>query len=414
MSFDLFAYKELKDIVSDCEDRYDQIERSVLHPQFQKLCREKQSREFTARLDGYMMALEDELMNFRDIEYRGCELKESRIIDLFYFKFMDIPLLSRMEAVAEYFIDEVETLRDRDLSEEEKEEITEKFLRMYETRDCYILYSRFLEEQGMKPLPRVTFEKRKLKYEDVYPVLYLKYSLYRARTSNGIKHLVVDEMQDYSWIQYLLLKKLFPCRMTILGDRAQTMEEHQQDVLGFLPKIFGKDIRRIIMNRSYRNTVEIAEYANQLAGIQDMELFERHGKPVEESSFPDRESALDQVLEIWKEASSRFETAALVFLTEKEARYAASYLKEIINADSAPENTDKEVISVSYLDRNSQTFHKGLTVTTFYLAKGLEFDQVFGLFRKEMEDCADSIQKQARYITATRALHELFMYSFQS
>ena len=73
---------------------------------------------------------------------------------------------------------------------------------MYETRDCYILYSRFLEEQGMKPLPRVAFEKRKLKYEDVYPVLYLKYSLYRAGTNNGIKHVVVDEMQDYSWIQY--------------------------------------------------------------------------------------------------------------------------------------------------------------------------------------------------------------------
>ena len=134
------------------------------------------------------------------------------------------------------------------------------------------------------------------------------------------------------------------------------------------------------MNRSYRNTVEIAEYANQLAGIQDMELFERHGRPVEESSFPDRESALDQVLEIWKEASSRFETAALVFLTEKEARYAASYLKEKINADSATENTDKEAVSVSYLDRNSQTFHKGLTVTTFYLAKGLEFDQVVSVY----------------------------------
>lgn len=74
--------------------------------------------------------------------------------------------------------------------------------------------------------------------------------------------MVVDEMQDYSWIQFVLLKKLFPCKMTILGDKAQTMEEQQQDVLKFLPKIFGRDIRKIVMNRSYRNTMEIAQYAN--------------------------------------------------------------------------------------------------------------------------------------------------------
>ena len=340
-------------------------------------------------------------MNFRDIEYKGCELKESRIIDLFYFKFMDIPLLSRMEAVAEYFIDEVETLRDRDLSEEEREEITERFLKMYETRDCYVLYSRFLTSEGLDPLPHVTPEKRRLKYEDVYPVLYLKNSLYRSRSNHGIKHLVVDEMQDYSWVQYLLLKKLFPCRMTILGDRAQTMEEQQQDVLGFLPKIFGKDIRRIIMNRSYRNTVEVAEYANHLAGICDMELFERHGKPVQEKNFSTKTEALDEVLKIWKESEDRFETAALVFLTEEEARWAASYITEKL------EDCGSDAGKISYLDRNSQTFAKGLTVTTFYLAKGLEFDQVFGVFEGGR---APSIQNQAQYITATRALHELYMF----
>ena len=65
-----------------------------------------------------------------------------------------------------------------------------------------------------------------------------------------IKHLVVDEMQDYSRLQYLILKMMFPCRMTILGDKAQTMEDEAQDVLGFLPKIFGKEIRRIVMNKS--------------------------------------------------------------------------------------------------------------------------------------------------------------------
>ena len=123
-----------------------------------------------------------------------------------------------MEAVAEYFIHQVETPRDRDLSEEEKDEVTEKFLGMYGTRDFYVRYSRFLDREGFRPLPRRPLEKRRLKYEDVYPVLYLKYHLTRCREHRDIRHLVVDEMQDYSWIQYLILKKLFPCRMTILGD----------------------------------------------------------------------------------------------------------------------------------------------------------------------------------------------------
>ena len=60
----------------------------------------------------------------------------------------------------------------------------------------------------------------------------------------------------------------------------------------------------------------------------------------------------------------------------------------------------------SYLHRDSTSFCKGLTVTTFYLAKGLEFDQVFtAFFHRE-----NPLYKQAAYISATRALHELFVY----
>lgn len=39
MSFDLFAYRELKGIAADCEDRYDQIERVIICPESQELCR---------------------------------------------------------------------------------------------------------------------------------------------------------------------------------------------------------------------------------------------------------------------------------------------------------------------------------------------------------------------------------------
>lgn len=402
MSFDLFAYRELQDIVGDCEDRYDQIEHTVLNPKIQDICREKQSPEFVSKLEGFVLRLEDELMNFRDVEYRGCTLSEKEIIDLFYFKFLDVPLLSRMHSVAEYFIDQVETLRDRDLSDEEREEVMECFRSMYETRDCYVLYSRFLEKEGYRPLPHCQIEKRRLRYEDVYPVLYLKYTLYQCRNHHGIKHVVVDEMQDYSWIQYLLIRKMFPCRMTILGDKAQTMEDETQDVLKFLPKIFGKDIRKIVMNRSYRNTMEVAQYANHLTGIEDMELFERHGEPVDERTFLSTEEALETVLEKWLNRREEFETEALIFLTEREAEHAFLYIEKRLK-EIAPEAENQ----LCYMNRDSQSFKKGLTVTTFYLAKGLEFDQVFGIFEEDRES---GLQYQAKYITATRALHELHMY----
>ena len=402
MSFDLFAYRELKDIVGDCEDRYDQIEHTVLNPKIQDICREKQSPEFVSKLDGFVLRLEDELMNFRDVEYRGCTLSEKEIIDLFYFKFLDVPLLSRMHSVAEYFIDQVETLRDRDLSDEEREEVMECFRSMYETRDCYVLYSRFLEKEGYRPLPHCQIEKRRLRYEDVYPVLYLKYTLYQCRNHHGIKHVVVDEMQDYSWIQYLLIHKMFPCRMTILGDKAQTMEDETQDVLKFLPKILGKDIRKIVMNRSYRNTMEVAQYANHLTGIEDIELFERHGEPVDERTFSSTEEALETVIEKWLNRREEFETEALIFLTEREAEHAFLYIEKRLK-EIAPEAENQ----LCYMNRDSQSFKKGLTVTTFYLAKGLEFDQVFGIFEEDRES---GLQCQAKYITATRALHELHMY----
>ena len=294
-------------------------------------------------------------------------------------------------------------------TKKERAIVMEKFMNMYETQDLYVIYSRFLESCGYPGLPHVQLQERKLRYEDVYPVLYMKYRLLRQTSHNGIKHLVVDEMQDYSRLQYLILKMMFPCRMTILGDKAQTMEDEAQDVLGFLPKIFGKEIRRIVMNKSYRNTVEIASYANQLAGITDMDLFDRHGDPVEELFFKGKkqqamEAALDELVNKLQLGAEQFETAALILRTESEAKEAARILKEKL------ENTGFDMENrFSYLHRDSTSFCKGLTVTTFYLAKGLEFDQVFSLF-----PAADQspIAKQGRYIAATRALHKLHMYEY--
>lgn len=428
MSFDLFAYRKLQDTAADCEDRCDQIEREMRDPKAAERFALKQSQAFVDQMEGFALELEDELMNFSDVSYKSFVKSESEIITLFYDKFADIPLLSRMDAVAETFIDEIETLLNRDLPEEERIPLIEKFRKMYETMDFYVLYNRFLKKEGYQTLPRRPLEKRKLRYEDVYPVLYLKYRLETQQEDSGVRHLIVDEMQDYSMIQYLIIQRLFKCKMTILGDREQTMDGDQQDVLTFLPKIFGKDIRRIVMNKSYRNTIEIASYANKLAGITEVELFERHGKPVEEKEFTGLTEALERVVkelrlekqtvaeadeDMPENAASEtdgtetgeelsYETAAVITRTADEAREAYYILQKKLEAEGFD---TKERLSL--LHRDSTNFKKGLTVTTFYMAKGLEFDQVFSVFPGT--DRSPIVQR-ARYIAATRALHELYMY----
>ena len=402
MSFDLFAYRELQGTVADCEDRWHQIEK-MLHGQSiqdQERYQWKQSKEYVRAVEGFLVELEDRLIDFHGVKYKGYEKTAEELLEMFYFKFQNVPLLSRVEALMDYFIDEYETLNKRDLSEEELEVVREQVQKMYVTTDLYEIYNWLLEENGWPLLPDLPRERRILDYEDVYPILYLRYRLCAVTAHKNIRHLVIDEMQDYSYLQYVILERMFACNMTILGDRAQTIGEKMQDVLRFLPKIFGKNICKIEMNKSYRNTIEIARYAESMNGVSGIEYIKRHGKEVEEMQLSTWEDAVEAVLKrvnvstgvIGRSEVEPYETAAVLTMTEEEARKIYEYLK-------------KKREDVFYIDRDSSNFRKGITVTTFYMAKGLEFDQVF---------VAGGTQdhpffRQFRYICATRALHELYI-----
>ena len=395
MSFDLFAYRELKDVIADCEDRYHHIEKRMQYQdaEAEERYHWKQSQDFVGAVEAFLVLLEDDLMNFRRFEYRGFVKTAEELVQLFYFKFTEHPLLSRMEAVMEYVLDEYETLARRSIEEEEKALIHEWFMSMYETRDIYQIYNWILEENGFPTLPDVPLENRVLSYEDVYPILYLKQRLCAMKKHKNIRHLVIDEMQDYSYLQYVILQNMFSCNMTILGDKAQTVDDRQQDVLRFLPKIFGKEIRKIEMKRSYRNTLEIAEYASGITGLTGIEYLERHGKPVVEQVVSSEKEGLKDALNQVDVGPDRYETAAILTMTEAQAKAAYKYVKQ-----------HRE--DVFYIDRDSSEFCKGITVTTYYLAKGLEFDQVFVLGGEK----ENPFYSQFKYISATRALHELYVY----
>ena len=408
MTLDVYAYRQLRDLAYDCEDRYDYVEKElagIISKKRQEENRYKQSKGFINRMEGFIIRLEDELVNFTDISYGSHEITADQILELFYFKFPEQPLLTRMEFVADYFIDEIETIKGRDLSEENRQEIREGFFSLYQCRDIYEIYRRFCEIEGVHMPPRAAVNERIIPYEDVYPLLYLKERLVKHRVDLSIRHLVVDEMQDYTWLQFTLLSRMFQCRMTILGDRAQTIEDTRRDVTKFLPSVFGKKTRILYMNKCYRNTSEIAEYANVLAGITRMELVERHGDPVKELQFSQLEGAAAGIADLVAERSDSFETAAVIVLTKDEASEVSVLLKEALEEKGYDVGT-----RFSLLHSGSKKFCRGLTVTTFYLAKGLEFDHVYGLFPAG-EDAP--LVKQAKYITATRAMHKLWMAEYR-
>ena len=391
MTLDDYAYRELA-AWGEAQDKYDELE-SVLHGTQNEEAEYKQSRAFVQELDLFLMQQEWENVEIQDFQYKKIFCPEETISKLFYEKYCDIPMLARMEKIAEYLIDERETLLGHDLEEEEKAKILEKINKMYLCTDILELYNRFLAETGRETQ---LITGREIPYEDVYPLLYLKYTMNELPKRRRVRHVVIDEMQDYSYLQYRILQKLFDCPMTILGDRKQTMGEKQQDVMKFLPEIYGKKICYIDMKKSYRSTCEIMNYADQITSEKSgAEYVERHGmapKVEHAESFADMLDKLGTDLK----KEDRYRTMGVLCLTQEEADRIHAELKE-------------RSIEADLLTKDSMKFHTGISVMPFYLAKGLEFDAVYIPNRQKYQS---GLEQQALYINITRALHQLKLYEY--
>ena len=398
MTFDLYAYKELKKY-KDTEDRYVYLERLLTLPEkeaweYQARVAEKQSKDYVLELNEFVLFLEDSLMNFKDFNYKKMHRTGQELRTLFYDKFPDIPILERIKTIAEYIIDEEETLSGKELDPLEREIVIDKLERMYESKDFYVLYNRFLEESGREPIRETA---RAIPYEDVYPLLYLKHLLHGSIKRTGIKHLLVDEMQDYSYMQFLVLSKMFSCPMTILGDREQQAAPGRLDTQALCKEIFGKEAKLLTLKKSYRSTSEITRFANRIAGIEGEAAFERPGKEPEWTMSKNEADMQDKIMEkLTNTQKDSFETIAILTTTEEQAERLYIALK------------DK--LQVHMLSPNSNKMEKGIVITTFYLAKGLEFDSVHIAYAPEEEKLTE-YQRQILYIGATRALHELTVYS---
>lgn len=113
--------------------------------------------------------------------------------------------------------------------------------KMLTIKDTFTLYKDFyqyLDAQDMFVSPG----KKTLEWEDVFPFLYLMAAFEGIEENRSVKHLVIDEMQDYTPIQFAVLNMMYPCQKTNLLYIACTRAMHKLTLFytgnpsPFLPK----------------------------------------------------------------------------------------------------------------------------------------------------------------------------------
>ncbi|WP_291290729.1 UvrD-helicase domain-containing protein [Enterococcus sp.] len=232
-------------------------------------------------------------------------------------------------------------------------------------------------------------EENTLAYSDAFPYLFFKWKIEGLPINHQIKHLVIDEMQDYSLLQFYLLDQLFPCQKTICGDVSQNLLSEDPDLLTQIQTII-PDSRVITFNRSYRSSYEIMTYAKRFTTNQDLQPVERHGKVVAEihlTKEQDKWTELRQQIASFQQSSYR--TCGIICQTEAAMTAIKQQLVEV---------------PLTCLTKEAKAMAEGVILTTPQFAKGLEFDQVI------LPDVhAHQLTKKSNllYTSCSRALHEL-------
>ena len=269
-------------------------------------------------------------------------------------------------------------------------------------RSIYDMYREFLTQQREKGAD-VSIPEREF---DVYDLAALAYLYRRIRETEVISeahHIVIDEAQDFGMLVYRVLASCIrSCTYTIMGDVSQNIHfgyglNDWEELRGLL--LSGDRDTFGILKKSYRNTVEISEFAARILEHGSFtpyaaEPIIRHGDPVRVERAADRKTLLASCAECclgWQKKG--YDTIAVICRSREEAARTAGELKKLI--------------PVAESDLEKAVFQSGVMVLPVEFTKGLEFDAVLILDPDRKAYPSDDGNAKLLYVAATRALHEL-------
>ena len=352
----------------------------------------KSSSEILKKLDEYVNYLENEGFNVTDITVKGKPVPAWFIKESFE-RYKRMPLLKRFNEVVREIVENVFRYYGLEIQYKDRTALHNTIRKMFPSYNPRMLYKGFYVWLG-KPELLKTKAGNKYEWSDVYAFIYLKSRLEGIKSNPAVKHLVIDEMQDYSEVQYKVLSMLYPCKKTILGDINQSVNPFSSSNLSVIEKVFS-DATTMTMNKSYRSTYEITQFSKRINQKKDIEAIERHGEEpnlILCKNFKDEIDTIKSLINQFEK--SEFNSLGIICKTQKQA-------------DSLYEEL-KTIYSINLLNAGSVAFGKGIVITTAHLAKGLEFDKVIVAFCTD-KNYQTEPDKQMLYVACTRAMHKLFL-----
>ena len=218
-------------------------------------------------------------------------------------------------------------------------------------------------------------------------ILYISNYFFGLNKYKEVKYLIIDEMQDYSFATYSVLNSIFNCNKTILGDINQCIEKVMTiDDLKKLEEILNCEL--INMNKTFRSTYEIMEFASKIKGLS-FDCFDRHGEKPQIINVSDYNSQVKNIIETNKSYNS-------IALLTKNAEEAKKLYQELYDIDDIS-------LNISYDEQMSK-----VCIMPSYMAKGLEFDIVIIPNYNKSNYCK-TIDLNMLYVSSTRALHKLYL-----
>ena len=227
-------------------------------------------------------------------------------------------------------------------------------------------------------------------WEDAVFLALFSVSLGFSAPDKRMRHLLIDEAQDYPEAALALLRCYYPrAEVTILGDPKQrtcpgmpACDPARWGAAMGLP-----DAPVLRLNRSYRSTLEINRLLNRLTGDTTSDSFGRHG--AEPEFIPADAASIQEAVQRLRDDGMN--TVAILTRTPQQAQRLSRQLKDIYLLD----------------DDENPAYEVGDTVLCCYhMAKGMEFDGVVVLWPDvELTDG----ERRRLYTALSRALHRLVL-----